>query len=204
MGFYSKKIFPLIMEQTGKRPELAEYRRKTAGAARGKTLEIGFGTGLNLPFYQPGVKLVTVDSSEGMHKRARERVAKSNIPVENHVMSAETLPFADGTFDSIVSTLTLCSIPNIGRALDELRRVLRHDGKFYFWEHGLNPEPGVQKWQHRLNGLQKVVAVGCNLNRDIEGLLKAHDWEFTRLEKSAMPGASKLMYIYLGAATPRN
>jgi ubiquinone/menaquinone biosynthesis C-methylase UbiE len=157
-----------------------EWRTQTLTGAKGEVLEIGFGSGLNLPHYPPEVtRITTADPNPGMGKLAQKRIKASPIPVEHHVISGEKLPFEDNSFDTVVSTWTLCSIPQVEQALAELRRVLKPGGQFLFIEHGLSPNLKVQRWQNRLNPLQKTVADGCNLNRNMRVLIE----KYFKLEK---------------------
>jgi len=152
-----------------------EWRAQTLVGAKGEVLEIGFGSGLNLPHYPAEVSRITAaDPNPGMGKLAQKRIKASAIPVEHHIISGEKLPFEDNSFDTVVSTWTLCSIPKVEQALGELRRVLKPGGQFLFIEHGLNPNPKVQRWQNRLNPLQKTVADGCNLNRNMRALIEPY------------------------------
>jgi ubiquinone/menaquinone biosynthesis C-methylase UbiE len=185
------------------RPEFVPYRRATLAEVRGATLEIGFGTGLNLPHYPAAIKtLITVDASAGMSRLARQRVDDSPIAVEQRVLNGERLPFADETFDSVVSTFTLCSIGAVGQALGELRRVLKPDGRFHFLEHGLSDDPSVQTWQHRMTPLQKAFVGGCHLNRDIEALITQAGFTILRLDRSYMGNTPKTSgYLYQGLAS---
>jgi ubiquinone/menaquinone biosynthesis C-methylase UbiE len=151
---------------------LTPHRRKLIAHAYGEVMEIGFGTGLNLPFYSDQVhRLTAVDPNPGMHRLARKRIQKVTFPVHPQILSGEKLPFEDNRFDCAVSTFTLCSIMDVDQALGEVFRVLKPAGKFLFLEHGLSPEPKVQKWQHRLNWLQVRLAGGCNLDRNIKELI---------------------------------
>jgi ubiquinone/menaquinone biosynthesis C-methylase UbiE len=145
VGLYERVIFPRICDFLLGRPSLARYRREPPADAQGTVLEVGFGTGLNLPHYPAAVRRLTaVDPHAGMHQLALRRIRRSRIEVDRRELSGERLPFADGAFDCVVSTWTLCSIDGVGRALGEVCRVLRPGGRFLFLEHGLSPEPGVQ------------------------------------------------------------
>ncbi|MBM4073204.1 MAG: class I SAM-dependent methyltransferase, partial [Planctomycetes bacterium] len=171
LGFYSQIVFPCLCDLVLNRPFVAKHRRELLADACGEVLEIGFGTGLNLPHYSfPVRKITTVDPNTGMHRLAQKRVRKSGIDVDQRVLGSERLPFEDGAFDCVVSTFTLCSIQDVEQAVAELYRVLKPGGRFLFLEHGLSPEPKVQKWQRRLNWLAMAFAGGCHLDRDIERL----------------------------------
>src|SRR5207302_9180590 len=144
-------------------------RPEFLASVHGDLLAIGFGTGLNLPHYPPRVrKITTVDRNPGMHWLARKRIERSRISVEHRVLDCAKLPFADQTWDCVVSSLTLCSIEDVNQALREVYRVLKPGGRFLFLEHGLSPEPNVRKWQRRLNWLEQQLADGCRLDRNIK------------------------------------
>ncbi len=202
MGFYSQVILPRLMDWSMSDPIFAQYRQKVLSEVSGEVLEIGFGTGLNLPYYPEQIqKITTIDINPGMNSLAQERIAASSIQVDNKVLNGEHLPMAENSFDSVVSTWTLCSIANLDQALQEIHRVLKPGGKFFFIEHGLSEEPNIQVWQNRLNPLQKVVADGCHLNRNIEQLVKNH-FQLLKLEKFYAPNLPKThSYMYEGVAT---
>lgn len=202
MGFYSHVIFPRLMDWSMSDRTLAKYREDVLSEVSGNVLEIGFGTGLNLPHYPECVqKITTVDVNPGMNSLAQKRIEDSSIQVENKVLNGERLPMADNSFDSVVSTWTLCSIAKVDQALKEIHRVLKPGGKFFFIEHGLSDEPYIQAWQNRLNPLQKLLADGCHLNRHIEQLVK-NNFQILKLEKFYAPNIPKThSYMYKGVAT---
>jgi ubiquinone/menaquinone biosynthesis C-methylase UbiE len=174
MSFYSRVIFPWICDCLMDNPVLAGYRHDLLAGARGAILEIGFGTGLNLIHYPAHVHaLAAVDPSTGMNQRARRRLAQSGIAVDQRMVGGEALPFADATFDCVVSTWTLCSIPAVEQALGEVYRVLKSDGQFLFLERGLSDDPKVQRWQRRLSGIQRRLAEGCRLDLDVQAVVSA-------------------------------
>ena len=202
MTFYERRILPHIINLAMNTKALKEERTRCLQDVKGVVLEIGFGTGLNLPHYPPTVtKIVGVDPSETSAKLARKRIAASPVPIETIGLSAEKLPVPDGSFDSIVSTFTLCTIPDVSSALLEVRRALAPDGRFYFVEHGLAQEPHVERWQHRLNPINQRVLGGCNLNRPIATLIEQAGFEIERLDKSYMKDAPKFAgFVYRGLA----
>jgi ubiquinone/menaquinone biosynthesis C-methylase UbiE len=152
---------------------LREPRRRTLAAASGRILEIGFGTGMNLGHYPPGVsRIEAIDPDLDLDRYSQPRIAASNIAVDFHHLNAEHLPFASASFDTVTCTLTLCSIPDVVHALAEIRRVLVPGGQFLFLEHGLSPDAGVARWQQRLNPLQNRIGGGCHLNRDTGQLVR--------------------------------
>jgi len=203
MGLYSQVIVPLLCDFALDRPFVAKYRRELLAHASGNILEIGFGTGLNLPYYAPQVrKITTVDPNIGMYRRARRRIKQVGIEVYQRVLGGERLPFEDGAFDCVVSTFTLCSIAGVGQALREVYRVLRVCGKFVFLEHGISPQLKVQKWQHRLNWLQMRLAGGCHLDRNIRALVTAQPFASVELDEFYIEKTPKTHgYMYRGIAT---
>ena len=185
------------------RPFLAKHRQRLLATACGEVLEIGFGTGLNLPHYAAQVRRVTtVDPNAGMHRLAQRRVRRSKIEVDQRVLSGERLPFEGDHFDCAVSTFTLCSIEDVGQALGEINRVLKPGGKFLFLEHGLSPEPNVQKWQRRLNWMQRTLAEGCHLDRNIRALVTAQPFACIQMDEFYLEKTPKTHgYMYQGIAT---
>lgn len=181
---------------------LHRLREEALEGAHGEVLEIGFGTGLNLPHYPGRVRrIVGVDDNPGMLRRARRRAAASGIEVEHHGLSAEKLPFADASFDTVVSTFTMCSIPDLQAALAELRRVLKPGGELLFLEHGLAPEAAVAAWQRRLNPLWMKIGDGCHLDRDATAELRRAGFGLERVRNFYLPKSLKFAgYMYLGAA----
>lgn len=202
MGFYSQRILPYLLDWSLSDPTMAQYRREVLANVTGEVLEIGFGTGLNLSYYPENIhKLVAIDANPGVHTLAQKRVQKSHITVDNRVLNGESLPMADNTFDSVVSTWTLCSIAKVEQALQEIYRVLKPGGKFFFVEHGLSKEPQVQVWQNRLNPIQKVIGDGCHLNRNIRQLIEKQFDTVTLKEFYAEKTPKFVGYLYQGVAT---
>jgi ubiquinone/menaquinone biosynthesis C-methylase UbiE len=202
MGFYERRLLPHIVNVAMNTTAVTDERRRCLENVTGTVLEVGFGTGLNLPHYPRTVtKVVGVDPSETSAKLARQRMAASPFPVETIRLSAEKLPVADASFESIVSTFTLCTIPDVASALLEMRRALRPGGRLYFVEHGRADDPNVRRWQERLNSIQQTVFGGCNLNRPISALIEQAGFEIERLENSYMKGAPKFGgFLYRGVA----
>lgn len=182
---------------------LGRHRRELVAGAYGGVMEIGFGTGLNLPYYPKAVhKLTAVDPNPGMHRLAQKRIKQMGIEVEQQVLSSERLPFEDSRFDCAVSTFTLCSIEEVNQALREVYRVLKSGGTFLFLEHGLSPEPPVQKWQRRLNWLQVRLANGCHLDRNMKALVAAQPFASVKVEEFYLERTPRTHgYIYRGTAT---
>jgi ubiquinone/menaquinone biosynthesis C-methylase UbiE len=181
---------------------ISSYRQALLSEVRGKVLEVGFGTGLNLPHYPQAVELFhAMDPHPGMKRLARKRLDAFPIRVKFHEQSAEQLPFDDKSFDSVVSTFTLCSIPDVELSLCEVHRVLRPRGRLYFLEHGLSPDLKVQKRQRRYTPLQKCLADGCHLDRDIAALIDQNDFKMVDLKKFYHPGFLKVVgFFYQGVA----
>ena len=202
MGFYSQVIVPRLCDLSLGRPLVAKHRRELLSNASGNVLEIGFGTGLNLPYYSENVrKIMAVDPNLGMHRLAQQRIKQAGIEVEQKAFSGERLPFEDNTFDSVVSTFTLCSIEDVGQALSEAYRVLKPGGHFLFLEHGLSPEPNVQKWQRRLNWLEMRLADGCRLDRNIRELIAAQPFSSVEIEEFDLEKTPKThSHLYKGIA----
>ena len=174
MSFFSQVIAPRLCDFLLSKSLLGRHQREVLAGAYGDVLEIGFGTGLNVPYYPAHVHEPTaVDPKPGMHRLAQKRTKQRAIQVDQQVISGERLPFEDTRFDCVVSTFTLCSIEDVAQALREVYRVLKSGGKFLFLEHGLSPEPQVQKWQRRLNWLQVRLANGCHLDRNMKSLVTA-------------------------------
>jgi len=198
MGFYSRIVFPRLCDWMMSDARLSELRHTLLADVGGEILEIGFGTGLNLAHYPATVqRIATVDPNPGMDRLARPRVAGSGIAVDQRSRRGEELPFADGTFDWVVSTWTLCSIPDARRALGEIYRVLRPGGRFLFLEHGLSDRPRVQRWQRRLNPIQRIVGDGCRLDLDVESTVRSRPFQnvaVERFEMERMPRTHGTMY----------
>ncbi len=172
MGLYQDRIAPRLVHWA-LRSQFADFRAETVRGLSGEVLEIGFGSGLNLPYYPPEVRrLLAVEPSDTAWKLAREKIEASPFPVERIGDTAESIPLPDASMDAVVSTWTLCTIPDAGRALREVRRVLRPGGVFHFLEHGRSDEPRVARWQDLLTPLQKRLAGGCHINRPIGRLLE--------------------------------
>lgn len=202
MSLYNERILPYLLDLAMAGSTLERYRQDVLAEVSGEVLEIGFGTGLNLPYYPDRVRqIVTVDPSPGVHRLAQKRIEASPITVDHRMLSGEALPMADGTFDSVVSTFTLCSIPNIEQALAEVYRVLKPGGRFFFVEHGLSPEPSMQTWQNLLTPLQKRIAGGCHINRNMRQLIE-QQFDQVDLEAAYAEKIPKVAgYFYQGVAT---
>lgn len=181
-----------------------EHRPDTVSLASGEVLEVGFGTALNVRYYGPDVKSLTgLDPmpTEGV-PAVEARIAEAPFPLERATLRADgELPFDAGRFDTIVTTWTLCSIPDAHRALVEMRRVLKPGGRYVFVEHGLSESPGTARWQERLNPLWRRIADGCNMNRKVDEVVERGGFELTSLERFRGDGPAILASLYRGVAT---
>jgi ubiquinone/menaquinone biosynthesis C-methylase UbiE len=201
MGLYDRYVLPYLIDIACGLPMVQAQRQQLIPKARGRVLEVGMGTGRNLPFYDRSLvtALVGVDPALQMHRLARQRSRTAGIAVELMALSAEQLPTPDASFDTVVCTYTLCSIPDAAQALREMRRVLVPGGKLLFCEHGRAPDEDVRRWQARLQPLWGPLAGGCQLGRDIPGLLDAAG--FTATPQAAyLAGPRPMTFHYWGEA----
>jgi ubiquinone/menaquinone biosynthesis C-methylase UbiE len=203
VSFYSDYIFPWLIDVSMKNAGIRHYREELVPQARGRVLEIGVGSGLNLPFYGREVEhLYGLDPSPGLRKMAAKRARKVHREVELLEGSAEEIALPDHSLDTVITTWTLCSIPDVNSALREMRRVLKADGQLLFVEHGLAPEEKVQRWQHRLNPLWHRVSGGCNMDRKIDASIAAAGFRMTQLETEYAKGPKVMTFMYRGRALP--
>lgn len=204
MGFYARRVLPHIINLAMKNKDATRLREAWVPRAFGEVLEIGIGSGLNLPFYSSQVERVYgVEPSLPLQEMARRRGATGRTKVEFLSQSAEEpLPFADQSIDTIVMTWTLCSIPNAPQALAQMRRVLKTHGRLFFIEHGRAPDPGVVAWQDRLTPIWKKIGGGCHLNRKIDELIASAGFQIGELKTDYLPGPRPMTYIYQGFAEP--
>ena len=206
MGFYCDHIFPRLMEWVMAGDEFRRLRSELLASAHGDVLELGIGTGLNLPHYPETVtELYAVDPAQFLPKTIAARSARLSYPVRIQRGTAEALPHADQRFDHVVSTWTLCTISDPVRSLQEVGRVLKPGGRFLFLEHGRSDDRKIAAWQDRLNPIQNVVGCGCNLNRKIDQLIAQAGLTLTHLDRFAMEAVPRLGgEMYRGAATRRD
>ena len=203
MGLYRKLVVPRLTDLAMRNRHLAPFRERVIGAAEGRVLEIGAGSGLNLARYPSAVQeLLALEPDPKLIGLARQKPAGHERPLSFLEASAEHIPLEHASIDTVVSTWTMCTIPDIRRALEEMRRVLKPGGRLLFVEHGLAPEPGVQRWQNRLDPLWTRVGGGCHLNRPIETLLTGAGFEIDRLQTGYMPGPKLMTFMYEGVARP--
>jgi ubiquinone/menaquinone biosynthesis C-methylase UbiE len=204
MGFYNRWILPQVIEFAMRQKNFAPFRERTAGAAHGRVLEIGIGSGLNLAAYPPGIETVYgVDPSAELLSKASRRVANVRFPVRLLEASSEKLPLEDQSFETVVMTFTMCSIPDVGAALREIRRVLRPDGELLFAEHGRASDPDVVGWQDRITPVWKRIGGGCHLNRKIDEIIQGAGFRFERLNAGYQKfGPRPFSFFYEGSARP--
>jgi len=202
MGWYADVLFPKAYDCLMGLAKFDAQRRRSLQQVRGTVLEVGIGTGLNLPHYPAELThLTAVDPNPGMLRKLARKTPR--IELEALQAGAENLPFEDGSFDTVVTTHVLCSIPDRARALAEIRRVLRPGGRYVFLEHGLSPDPKVARWQRRLNGIQRRFAAGCLLDIPVREELDAAGFEFAELEQYYLKEQSRThTYFYDGVAIP--
>lgn len=201
MGLYQEQILPRFTNIVLGGSEFARVRARVAAGLEGEVLEVGFGSGLNVPHYPPEVKRVqAIDPATAGRKLAAKRVAASPVPIEYAGLDGQALPLCPASVDHVLITWTLCTIPDVESALHEMRRVLRPGGKLHFVEHGRSPDRGVARWQDRLTPLQRRLAGGCHLNRPIDRLVTQAGFSVTRLDNFYMKGPKPMGYIFEGVA----
>jgi|SRR5262249_29331930 len=204
MGFYQDQIIPLLIDLSMRQRNLAAYRSRVVPAADGRVLEIGIGSGLNLPFYSRRVEhLIGLDPSPKLLSMARRNLRPDLSSVELIEGSAEAIPLEDRSVDTVVTTWTLCSIPDARRALREIYRVLDPIGRLLFVEHGRASDPNVRWWQDRLTPIWKRLGGGCHLNRAIKMLIEDAGFRFERIDTGYMVGPKPMTFMYEGSARPR-
>ncbi|HXG28846.1 MAG TPA: class I SAM-dependent methyltransferase [Nevskiales bacterium] len=201
-NWYDRHILPYLIDLACGLKAVNRQRAKVVPRAQGRVLEVGIGTGLNIPHYDKTRVhgIVGVDPALRMHRLAQKRIARAGLNVELIGLEAEKLPIADRSFDSIVCTYTLCTIPDPVAALKEMRRVLKPGGKLIFCEHGRAPEESVRRWQDRLQPLWGRLAGGCHLGRDIPALLQAGGFTAPAMERGYIKGPRPMTYNYWGEA----
>lgn len=202
MSFYDDRVLPhLINLACGSKPA-RKQREKVVPLATGDVLEIGFGSGLNLPWYDPGKvrRIWALEPAPGMRKLAQKNIEASGLEVELIDLPGEEIPLDPDSVDSVVITYTLCTIPDVHAALAGVRRVLRPGGRLFYCEHGKAPDAGVHAWQNRLNPAWRRFAGGCNMNRDIPALLNDAGFEIEEDNRMYVPGIRALSYNFWGAA----
>ena len=203
MGFYENRILPLMIDKACAGPPVLKQREKVVPAAEGRVLEVGMGSGINLPFYDPSrIEFVWgLEPSEGMRRRAKDRLEAAPFEVKLLDLPGEAIPLDNDSVDTVLLTYTLCTIPDFQKALAQMRRVLKPGGKLLFCEHGEAPDASVQKWQRRINPLWKRIAGGCNLNRPIPRCLEEAGFKVENLETLYLPNTPRIAaFNYWGQA----
>lgn len=201
MSVYERYILPRLLDLAMRNSEIARYRARLVPRASGTIVEIGIGSGLNLPFYGERVQQLSgIDPSPELLRMTRTRAAGAPFPVDLIDRGAENLPFDTASADCVVTTFSLCTIGNPAVALREAHRVLRPGGTLIFAEHGLSPDASVARWQHRLNPLWRRLAGGCNLDRRIDALLEDAGFTITEMTRDYARGPKTLAYVYSGIA----
>jgi ubiquinone/menaquinone biosynthesis C-methylase UbiE len=204
MSFYQNYVVPWLTHLSTRQARLVPYRRRVVSSATGRVLEIGIGSGLNLPFYSQGVKqIVGIDPSPKLLAMANEATTQSSLPVELIEGTAEAIPIGNASIDTVVTTWTMCSVPNLDQALEEIHRVLRPGGRLLFVEHGLSPEPRVRWWQDRVTPVWTHLSGGCHLNRAIEDVIKIAGFSIEQLDTVYLAGPKIMTFMYEGFARPR-
>jgi len=202
MGVYEERVLPRLVDVALSGRALDRLRARAASGLSGEVLEVGFGSGRNVPHYPPEVRRVrAVDPAVTGRKLAAGRIAASPVPVEYVGLDGAQLPLEDGAVDHVLTTWTLCTIPDASRALGEIRRVLRPGGALHFLEHGRAADDKVAQWQDRLTPLQRRVAGGCHLNREIDRLVEDAGLRITKLDTFYAKGPKAFAYMYEGVAT---
>jgi len=204
MGLYSDVILPRLCDFAMRNKRLMPYRQRVIGAAEGRVIEIGVGSGLNLPFYRLPVKeILALEPAPKLVAMARRALLPDpGIPVSFVEASAEAIPLDDQSVDTVVTTWTMCTIPQTTIALGEMRRVLRPNGKLLFVEHGLAPDESVRRWQDRLTPAWRCISGGCHLNRPIRAMIEGAGFRVDRVETGYMPGLKPMAFMYEGSARP--
>lgn len=199
---YSTYVLPRLIDWSMGSKQLSPLRATLLSTAKGVVAEIGFGSGINLPFYPAAVeKLIAIEPSEKMLERSKKRVGSFKGELETILSSAGKIPLPKGSVDCVVSTFTLCSVPSSLAVLQEVRRILRPKGSLLFLEHGLAPDPSVQRWQKRLTPIQKRIGGGCHLDRNILGLLADACWDVAECKRFYVEGIPKVAgFVYMGEA----
>ena len=204
MSFYNDHILPHVINLAMKNRELDPYRRRLVSQARGRVLEIGIGSGLNLSLYGPAVEeILGIDPAPRLINMAQGAANHLKIPVTLINGSAQAIPIDAGSIDTLVTTWTLCSIPDVNAALQEMRRVLKPKGQLLFVEHGLAPEQSVRKWQNRLTPIWKKIGGGCHLNRPIGDLIEKTGFRMIQIDTGYAKGPRPMAFFYEGCAAPQ-
>ena len=204
MNFYEKYILPHLLNCTCNQKPFVHQRRKVVPLAKGNILEIGIGSGLNIPFYEAeGIhKIWGIDPSEELIAMAKNQVKDDTPDIEFIISKAEEIDFEDNFFDTILMTYTMCTISNLSEAFTELKRVIKPTGKLIFCEHGMAPDENVIKWQNRINTFWPKISGGCNINKEIPSIIESSGFSISDLENMYLPKTPKVLgFNYWGTAT---
>lgn len=203
MGFYGEFVLPRLCHLAMRNKRLVPYRERVIGTAEGRVLEIGAGSGLNLPFYGPAAReIIALDPSAPLIGMARRAPHRPDMPIRFLEASAEAIPLDDDSVDTVVTTWTLCTIPQAAAALAEMRRVLRPGGNLLFVEHGLAPDERMRWWQDQLTPAWRCISGGCHLNRPIRSMIEGAAFRIDRVDTGYMPGLKPMTFMYEGSARP--
>jgi len=204
MSWYEDKILPRLTDFSCSTKPTRKQRAKIVPLATGDVLEIGIGSGLNLPYYdsQKVRKIWGLEPSEGMRKLATKNLEDIKLDLEFIDLPGEEIPLESNSVDTVLVTYTLCTIPDVATALEGMRRVLKPEGRLLFCEHGTAPDANVRRWQERLNPGWRKIAGGCNMNRDVPAMINAAGFNIVQDERMYIPGLRILSYNYWGSATP--
>ena len=199
---YNRYVCPHVINLAMQTKPFRRQREKVIPQASGRVLEIGIGSGLNLDFYDKSkiTEIFAVEPDSILLEKAKIKANQNNISLNIQKLTAELLPFENGTFDTVVSTYTMCSIYELDSTMIELKRVLKNDGSFIFSEHGKAPDSNIYKWQKRLNPIQKRIGGGCHLDKDIPKIITNSDFKLQELNSMYIPGPRFLSYHYWGRA----
>jgi ubiquinone/menaquinone biosynthesis C-methylase UbiE len=204
IGFYGDIILPRLCDLAMRNKQFVPIRERVIGAAEGTVLEIGVGSGMNLPFYRPPVReVLALEPAARLVTMARGASRDTTMPISFLEASAEAIPLDQHSVDTVVTTWTLCSIPQAAQALAEMRRVLRPAGKLLFVEHGMAPDEGVRRWQDRLTPVWRRISGGCHLNRPIRSMIEGAGFRIDRIETGYIPGPKPMTFMYEGSARPK-
>lgn len=201
MSFYREQVLPRLVDRACAMPGMEKWRAQVVEGLRGRVVEIGFGSGLNVEHYPAEIDVVlAVEPAAIARQLARKRIAAGRVAVEHIGVDGQSLPIADASCDAALSTFTLCTVPDPALALTEIFRVLRPGGCFHFLEHGISPDPGVAAWQRRLEPLQRRIADGCRLTRDAAALVTQAGFQLEHCDQAYAKGPKPWSYFTLGVA----
>ena len=207
MSLYGKYILPKLLNSCCSNPPMVYQRKKVVPLAEGDVLEVGIGSGLNLPFYDKSKinKLWGLDPSEELNKMAAEVAKEEKMEVDFIISGAEEIPLPDNKVDTVILTYTMCTIPDVDLANEEIKRVLKPEGKLIFCEHGISPDENVYKWQKRINPIWKRIAGGCNLHRNIPKIIENSGFNIEEIDTMYLPSTPRFAgYNYWGFARPNS